>query len=136
MPFYEYECAKCGHMLEAMQKITDAPLKLCPECRRPALKKLMSPPVFRLKGSGWYETDFKSEKEAKRNLAERPGKEENKKEEPKPAAAEAAKPEAKTETKTEVRPAAASNPVVGASAVAKPQHAGARTRKRTARRPK
>ena len=69
MPFYEYQCGSCGHHLEAMQKFSDAPLRRCPSCGKPKLKKLMSAPVFRLKGSGWYETDFKSDKEGKRNLA-------------------------------------------------------------------
>lgn len=69
MPFYEYQCKQCGHQLEAMQKINDAPLRKCPECGKSALQRLMSAPVFRLKGSGWYETDFKSDDEGKRNLA-------------------------------------------------------------------
>ena len=68
MPFYEYECPNCGYRDEVLQKITDKPLKKCPSCGRNGLKKLMSAPVFRLKGSGWYETDFKSDKEKKRNL--------------------------------------------------------------------
>src|SRR5271166_5094620 len=72
MPFYEYQCKQCGHHLEAMQKIHDAPLKKCPECGRPALLRLMSAPVFRLKGAGWYETDFKSDQDGKRNLADKP----------------------------------------------------------------
>src|ERR1700689_3313769 len=72
MPFYEYQCSSCGHTLEAMQKITDAPLKKCPHCGKPQLQKLMSAPVFRLKGGGWYETDFKSDQDSKRNLADRP----------------------------------------------------------------
>lgn len=72
MPFYEYQCKRCGHTLEAMQKIHDAPLKKCPACGKSALERLMSAPVFRLKGSGWYETDFKSDQEGKRNLADRP----------------------------------------------------------------
>jgi len=72
MPFYEYECKSCGHALEAMQKITDSPLKKCPECGKSSLQRLMSAPVFRLKGSGWYETDFKSDQDGKRNLADRP----------------------------------------------------------------
>jgi len=72
MPFYEYQCKQCGHHLEAMQKINDAPLKKCPDCGKQALQRLMSAPVFRLKGSGWYETDFKSDDEGKRNLADRP----------------------------------------------------------------
>jgi putative FmdB family regulatory protein len=68
MPFYEYECSNCGYRDEVLQKITDKPLKKCPACGKSALKKLMSAPVFRLKGAGWYETDFKSDKENKRNL--------------------------------------------------------------------
>ena len=69
MPFYEYQCEACGHQLEALQKISDKPLRKCPECGKSRLKRLMSAPIFRLKGSGWYETDFKSDAEAKRNLA-------------------------------------------------------------------
>jgi putative FmdB family regulatory protein len=69
MPFYEYECASCKFYTEVMQKISDMPLKKCPSCGKSTLKKLISAPVFRLKGGGWYETDFKSDKESKRNLA-------------------------------------------------------------------
>jgi len=69
MPFYEYECQACGNHHEALQKISDAPLKKCPHCGKARLKKLVSAPVFRLKGGGWYETDFKSDGEKKRNLA-------------------------------------------------------------------
>jgi len=96
MPFYEYECASCGHHLEAMQKISDGPLKKCPECSRNTLKRLMSAPVFRLKGGGWYETDFKGEKDNKRNLAGE--KDEAPKAEATPATAEKAadKPAAAT----------------------------------------
>jgi len=69
MPFYEYECPACRYYLEVLQKISDKPLKKCPSCGKSGFKRLMSAPVFRLKGSGWYETDFKSDKEGKRNLA-------------------------------------------------------------------
>ena len=68
MPFYEYECQACKYYTEVMQKISDAPLTRCPSCGKRSLKKLVSVPVFRLKGAGWYETDFKSDKETKRNL--------------------------------------------------------------------
>ncbi|MDE2138471.1 MAG: zinc ribbon domain-containing protein [Gammaproteobacteria bacterium] len=68
MPFYEYECQACKFYTEVMQKISDAPLVKCPSCGKRRLKKLVSAPVFRLKGGGWYETDFKSDKESKRNL--------------------------------------------------------------------
>jgi putative FmdB family regulatory protein len=70
MPFYEYECAACGHYHEAMQKMSDAPLKACPACGQPRLVRLISAPQFRLKGAGWYETDFKGAADAKRNLAD------------------------------------------------------------------
>jgi putative FmdB family regulatory protein len=70
MPFYEYQCKQCSHLFEAMQKINEPPLKKCPACGKNALRKLISAPVFRLKGSGWYETDFKSDQEKKRNLAD------------------------------------------------------------------
>lgn len=60
MPIYEYQCLACGHKLEALQKISDSPLTDCPDCRQPQLKKLVSASAFRLGGSGWYETDFKS----------------------------------------------------------------------------
>ena len=69
MPFYEYQCAACGRHHEELQKVTDRPLRKCPHCGRPSLRRLVSAPVFRLKGGGWYETDFKKDQEAKRNLA-------------------------------------------------------------------
>jgi len=68
MPIYEYRCQACGHELEALQKVSDASLKKCPACGKPKLRKLISAPSFRLKGGGWYETDFKSGN--KRNLAD------------------------------------------------------------------
>lgn len=69
MPIYEYRCESCGHELEKMQKVSDAPLTDCPACGRPNLKKVISPVGFRLKGSGWYETDFKKG-DKKKNLHE------------------------------------------------------------------
>lgn len=60
MPIYEYVCNECGHDFEALQKMSDAPLQDCPACEKSALKKKISAPSFRLSGSGWYETDFKS----------------------------------------------------------------------------
>jgi putative FmdB family regulatory protein len=68
MPFYEYECSACKFYVEALQKISDPPIKKCPSCKKQSMKRLLSAPVFRLKGGGWYETDFKSDKENKRNL--------------------------------------------------------------------
>ncbi len=89
MPFYEYECQACKFYTEVMQKISDAPLTQCPSCGKRALKKLVSAPVFRLKGGGWYETDFKSDTENKRNLAG--------------ADKEEAKAETKADTKAETK---------------------------------
>lgn len=60
MPFYEYQCRDCGHELEALQKISDDPLIFCPECNAQSLKKKISAAGFQLKGTGWYETDFKN----------------------------------------------------------------------------
>ena len=60
MPIYEYKCSACDHELERLQKMSDEPLKDCPECGKPNLVKMISAAGFRLKGSGWYETDFKS----------------------------------------------------------------------------
>ncbi|MDH5179720.1 MAG: zinc ribbon domain-containing protein [Gammaproteobacteria bacterium] len=67
MPIYEYECKSCGHNMEAIQKISDAPLTDCPECGKADLQKMISAAGFRLKGGGWYETDFK--KGDKKNIA-------------------------------------------------------------------
>ena len=72
MPIYEYRCDGCGHYLDALQKIADDPLRDCPACEASTLRRLVSAPNFRLKGKGWYETDFKSDKETKRNLVDRP----------------------------------------------------------------
>lgn len=65
MPIYEYQCSECGQKKEALQKLSDAPLKDCPACGKPTLKKLISAAGFQLKGSGWYVTDFKGGKSAK-----------------------------------------------------------------------
>jgi putative FmdB family regulatory protein len=59
MPIYEYRCSSCGHELEALQKLSDAPLRACPSCNGETLVKLVSAAGFQLKGSGWYATDFK-----------------------------------------------------------------------------
>lgn len=59
MPIYEYQCTACNHALEALQKMSDAPLTECPQCGQSTLQKLVSAASFQLKGSGWYQTDFK-----------------------------------------------------------------------------
>jgi len=109
MPIYEYQCRECDHRLEKLQKISDAPLTDCPACSRPALVKLVSAAGFRLKGGGWYETDFK--KDGKRNLAGDSGgpdaaKSDSKK--PEKAGADAGKTaSAKTDSAAKPKPAAA-----------------------------
>ena len=67
MPIYEYKCQSCGHYFEVLQRISEEPLSACHECKKNTLKKLVSAPNFRLKGQGWYETDFK--KDNQKNLA-------------------------------------------------------------------
>jgi len=67
MPIYEYKCTECEHTLDKLQKMSDDPLVDCPKCGKPGLKKMISAAGFRLKGSGWYETDFKSG--SKKNVA-------------------------------------------------------------------
>ncbi len=118
MPFYEYQCNSCGHTLEAMQKLSDAPLKKCPHCAKAQLTRLMSAPVFRLKGGGWYETDFKSDQDNKRNLADRPDAEaskEDKKGSTETASKDAAVPDAaKAADKAADKPAEKAAPAVSA----------------------
>lgn len=73
MPIYEYVCDNCSHHLEALQKMSDEPLVFCPECGEAGLRKQVSAAAFRLKGTGWYETDFKNSD--KKKPAESKGKE-------------------------------------------------------------
>lgn len=136
MPFYEYECAACGHYHEAMQKMNDAPLKACPACGKPRLVRLISAPQFRLKGAGWYETDFKGAADAKRNLAD--------------SAEPAAKSDDAKEGKLSVKPSKLAAGARKAAAVAKkaakkkavkqapkraPKKAGKKAAKKTASKP-
>jgi len=111
MPIYEYECTKCGHYLEALQKIADKPLRECPECGKHALKRLVSAPMFRLSGSGWYETDFKSDQETKRNLVDKGDKE----------AAPDPKGESKTDSKSDSKDDSKSGAQSDAKGGSKPQ---------------
>jgi len=103
MPIYEYECTKCGHYLEALQKIADKPLRECPQCGKHSLKRLVSAPMFRLSGSGWYETDFKSDQETKRNLVDKGDKEAAA--EPKGEGKSDAKPDSKDDGKSDAKSA-------------------------------
>ena len=111
MPIYEYRCQQCGHELEKLQRMSDSPLRDCPECGQPELKRLISAAGFRLKGGGWYETDFKQGQ--KRNLADhgespRNGKSDTQAESG--SGAKDSKAPAKKETpKAESKPASANN---------------------------
>ena len=118
MPIYEYRCSSCGHELEALQKLSDAPLTKCPSCHAEALVKLVSAGGFQLKGSGWYATDFKSsgskpatnkesegsgETAGKAAGADEGGVKSEAKSEAKGESASDAKTEAKPVTKTETK---------------------------------
>jgi len=119
MPIYEYLCGECAHTLDALQKLSDDPLVYCPQCGAAALKRQMSAPSFRLKGGGWYETDFKSDK--RKNIAEGDSKAaESKTGDSKPAdkaadapAAKADKPATTESKKTDAPAAAAKKPEAG-----------------------
>jgi putative FmdB family regulatory protein len=130
MPFYEYQCRACGAQVEVLQKISAAPLKKCAECGKSQLQKLISAPSFRLAGGGWYETDFKTDQDKKRNLveAEKGEPKAEAKAEPKVEGKSEGKPETKSETKDE------SKAKPEAKVAAKPVKAEAKAAKKKARR--
>lgn len=102
MPIYEYRCASCGHEMEKLQRLSDPDLTDCPDCGEAALTRLVSAAGFRLKGSGWYETDFK--KDGKKNLHEA------KESSSKPSSATTSEPAKAAEPKkTESKPASSSS---------------------------
>jgi len=104
VPIYEYRCESCDHRLEKLQKMSEGDLVDCPECERPELKRLVSAAAFRLKGSGWYETDFK--KDNKRNLADSSGKDTGAPATASNAKADAGKSPASVSKNTDSKPAA------------------------------
>lgn len=79
MPIYGYVCENCEHTLDALQKMSDDPLVECPDCGQPRLKRQLSAPRFRLKGQGWYETDFKKGNQRNLHGEKEPSKKEDKK---------------------------------------------------------
>ena len=109
MPIYEYTCGECRHTLDALQKMSDDPLVDCPACGKPALRKKVSAPRFRLKGAGWYETDFKRDNQrnvhksdsepAESKDAAKTDKKDSKSEPTKDTGKTTAKAEAKSKTK-------------------------------------
>jgi len=74
MPIYHYVCGACSHELEVLQKISDDPLKECPDCGQPALRKQVTAAAFRLKGTGWYATDFKHQGKKPKDKQAKPDK--------------------------------------------------------------
>jgi putative FmdB family regulatory protein len=105
MPIYGYVCRNCEHTLDVLQKISDDPLVDCPECGEPQLKRQLSAPRFRLKGSGWYETDFKKDKQRNLHGEKDPAK--------KDAAKKDDKPAADSPANADTKPAASSKPSTG-----------------------
>ena len=93
MPIYAYKCGSCGHAKDVLQKMSDAPLTVCPACGAESFSKQLTAAGFQLKGSGWYATDFRSSGSA-----------------PAPVAADGAKPAddgAKPATDSATKPAEA-----------------------------
>jgi putative FmdB family regulatory protein len=144
MPIYEYRCSACGHHLEALQKMTDAPLRKCLRCGKSQLKRLVSATQFRLKGSGWYETDFKNKGETKRNLVEHGGGEPTEaatdkpaetaaKEEAGKAVAAEKKDAAEKPAKPSAKPVVAVRKPASAKSAAVPRRPAAKPRGRAAR---
>jgi len=120
MPIYEYRCAACGHHLEALQKMTEGPLRKCPDCGKSQLKRLVSASRFRLKGSGWYETDFKNKGETQRNLVEKASAESRE-------STMATEPATDTAAKTEATKAVAAEKGDGAAKSVKPKEASTKS---------
>lgn len=111
MPIYEFECLSCGQRFDRLQKMSDPDPTDCPSCGAPQVKRALTAASFRLKGGGWYETDFKGDKDKKRNLVESgDGKGGDSKPDSASAPAEVAKPEAKPDAKVEKPASPASSP--------------------------
>ena len=108
MPIYEFECRSCGHVWDRLQKMSDPDPDACPACGVSQVGRRMTAASFRLKGGGWYETDFKGENDKKRNLVESSGGESTgSKDNP---GSDSSTPAAKTETAASPAPAPAAAP--------------------------
>ena len=104
MPIYEYRCEACGHADEHLQKVSEAPLTVCPACGKPKFRKQLSAAGFQLKGTGWYATDFKST--GKKPADKKPGASKESNTESKPETKTDTKPDNKSESKSETKAAA------------------------------
>ena len=117
MPIYEFQCDRCLHVFERLQKLSDPDPDTCPECGKPAIRKRLTAPAFRLSGSGWYETDFKKDGDKQRNLTE---KSDAGAAEAKAGAGSDTRQEAKADSKPESKPTASSAAAVPAKPAVKP----------------
>lgn len=117
MPIYEFQCDRCRHVFERLQKLSDPDPDICPECGESAIRKRLTAPAFRLSGSGWYETDFKKDGDKQRNLTE---KGDGGGAESKAGAGSDTKPDAKADSKPESKPVVSSDAAVPAKPTAKP----------------
>lgn len=121
MPIYEYECQSCGKRFDQLQRMSDPDPSDCPSCGAPQLKRAVTAAAFRLKGGGWYETDFKGDKDKKRNLVEGG--------ESKSDSASETKSEPKTDSKSDVKPDARSESKSESKAEPKPESKASETPK-------
>lgn len=120
MPIYEYQCRACAHVWDELQKLSDPEPETCPKCAQHQVSRKLTAAAFRLKGAGWYETDFKGDKDNKRNLVDAPETASNK-ETTAPAdakAPEVTKPD--VAKAPEAKPAAESKPAVASTSDSKP----------------
>ena len=104
MPIYEYRCEACGHTDEHLQKVSEAPLTVCPACGKPQYRKQLSAAGFQLKGTGWYATDFKTT--GKKPAEKKSDTSKDGKTESKPETKTDGKSESKSESKSETKAAA------------------------------
>jgi putative FmdB family regulatory protein len=115
VPIYEYQCDACQHKFETIQKVSDPLLEECPECGEKSLRKLVSAAAFRLKGTGWYVTDFKDKPAEKSAGQSKPGADNKesasseKKESASSSSSEGKSADSKTEAKTDKKPASGSD---------------------------
>lgn len=109
MPIYEFQCDRCRHVFERLQKLSDSDPDTCPECGEQAIRRRLTAPAFRLSGSGWYETDFKKDGDTKRNLTQSGD-----------SASAESKSDSKPESKPDSKPAVSSDATATAQPAAKP----------------
>jgi putative FmdB family regulatory protein len=126
MPIYVYKCASCGYAKDVLQKLSDAPLTVCPQCGQAAFQKQVTAAGFQLKGTGWYVTDFRGGSSSADASADKEGKAQAKPEQAQGGEAKTeAKPEPKSESKSESASGSAPLAASAPSAPAAPASGGA-----------